>query len=56
MLLPQRDGIFLHTGFRGGGAIRDNLNRFGQIPDEQVREMAALFQIGRDMCSLSENR
>lgn len=54
MLLPQRDGIFLHTGFRG--TIRDNLNRFGQIPDEQVREMAALFQMGRDMCSLSENR
>ncbi len=42
----QSDGVI----FRG--TIRDNLTCFGLIPDDKVQEMAALFQIDKDIASL----
>lgn len=45
-------GYIQNEGMIFRGTIRDNLNCFGQIPDEQVREMAALFQIDRDIAGL----
>lgn len=34
------------------GTIRDNLTCFGQIAEDKVQEMAALFQVDRDIASL----
>lgn len=42
----QSEGVI----FRG--TIRDNLTCFGQIPADKVQEMAALFQIDRDIAAL----
>jgi len=42
----QSDGVI----FRG--TIRDNLTCFGQIDDAKVQEMAALFQIDKDIAGL----
>ncbi|PZQ46653.1 MAG: ABC transporter [Micavibrio aeruginosavorus] len=42
----QSEGVI----FRG--TIRDNLTCFGQISDDKVQEMSALFQIDKDIASL----
>lgn len=42
----QSDGVI----FRG--TIRDNLTCFGQIPEDKVQEMAAMFQVDRDIAQL----
>lgn len=42
----QSEGII----FRG--TIRENLNCFGQIPEDKVREMAAIFEIDREIARL----
>ncbi len=54
---PSRDfinhvGYIQSEGMIFRGTIRDNLNCFGLISEEKVREMAALFQIDRDIAGL----
>jgi ATP-binding cassette, subfamily C, bacterial LapB len=54
---PSRDlinhvGYIQSEGMIFRGTIRDNLNCFGLIPEDRVQEMAALFQIDRDIASL----
>jgi ATP-binding cassette subfamily C protein LapB len=45
-------GYIQSEGMIFRGTIRDNLSCFGQIPDDKVQEMAALFQIDRDIAGL----
>ena len=54
---PSRD-LINHVGYIQSegvifrGTIRDNLSCFGQIADEKVKEMAALFQVDKDIAGL----
>ncbi len=45
-------GYIQSEGMIFRGTIRDNLTCFGQIPDIKVQEMAALFQVDKDIASL----
>jgi ABC-type bacteriocin/lantibiotic exporter with double-glycine peptidase domain len=50
--LIKHIGYVQSEGMIFRGTIRDNLTCFGQIPDDKVQEMAALFQVDRDIASL----
>ncbi len=45
-------GYIQSEGMIFRGTIRDNLSCFGLIPEDKVQEMAALFQIDRDIAGL----
>lgn len=45
-------GYIQSEGMIFRGTIRENLNCFGLIPDEKVREMAAIFEVDKDIASL----
>ncbi len=50
--LIRHVGLVRSEGMIFRGTIRDNMTRFGQIPEKEVQEIAALLKLDRDIARL----